>query len=444
MNRREFLKRSAQVAGTMSAGVTLGQLFSSAAMAQGTGTSSYKAVVCLFLAGGLDSNNLIVPKDDTYSKYAQWRDVIGYAKADLLSLKLTSQNRPFGLHPAMTKTATLYNQGYAAILANTGPLARPTSKADFLQALTLPGGLFSHSNQQAEWNTSITQSGSPTGWAGRVADTLAPTNGSGKMPPVVSTAGFSLMGQGVLTTEATASDGLNTTSLLNALSGVQSYIRAAEQGTMADPIQAYVSSAEQSFLASTKTINDVYQNGAGLQTAFPTSSIGQQLAAVAQMIKGRGAHDTNRQIFVCNDPGYDTHVNQRQASYTSLFGIDQAISAFTAAMQEIGMFGNVTLFTVSDFSRTLVQNTANGTDHGWGGHHLIVGGAVKGGDLYGTFPTLDVGGDEDCGNLGVWIPTTSTSQYAATLSSWLGVPNAQLTNVFPELANFTNKTVGFL
>ncbi len=442
MDRRQFLKRSMQFAGSMSASGALGQLFTSAAMAQST--SSYKAVVCLFLAGGLDSNNLIVPRDDAYAKYTASRGNLAYGKDALLSLKQTSKGRSFGLHPAMAQTAALYNQGYAAVLANTGPLARPTTKNDFTQSLMLPNDLFSHSGQQAEWNTSISQGASPTGWAGRVADAIASTNGSGKMPAVVSTSGFSLMGQGANTTEATASDGLNTANLLSAIANVQSYMVNGETGTMPDPVQGYVSSTQQGFLATAKTINDVYQSGSGLRTMFPSTPIGQQLAAVAQMIKGRTAHDTNRQIFVCTDGGYDTHVNQLQVSQASLYALDQAISAFTAAMQELGMFGNVTLFTVSDFSRTLLQNTSFGSDHGWGGHHLIVGGAVKGGDVYGTFPSLVAGGDEDCSTLGVWIPTTSTSQYTATLSSWLGVPGSKLATIFPELSNFPNQTVGFL
>jgi uncharacterized protein (DUF1501 family) len=181
-----------------------------------------------------------------------------------------------------------------------------------------------------------------------------------------------------------------------------------------------------------------------LKTVFPSTSLGAQLAEVAQIISSRGVLGLQRQIFLVEHSGFDTHQNQQASFNTTLSQFDAAVGAFQSALAELGVADQVVTFTTSDFNRSLMENGAAGTDHAWGGHQLVIGNAVKAADIYGTFPDLTVNGPDDYLGSGCWIPTTSVDQYGATLASWMGVPSASLSNVFPNIGNFTTKNLGFI
>lgn len=441
MQRRDFLKKSGKFAAGLGIAPLLPRMFASSALAQGSG--SYKAVVCLFLAGGNDGNNLLIPADSHYSEYAAGRGSLALPQSSLNLLNPASSGRVFGCHPVMTNVASLYNGKQAAFLANTGPLTAPLSKSTLAQSTRVPLSLYSHPDQQNEWQSAVTQSDSVTGWAGRVADVLSSSSPS-QLPMVISTAGWSLLGQGSVTSAASTGYGSNTVTVLNALQTLSPTLATIESGTTTNLLQQQIASMQSTYLSITRNLIATVSAGSTMKTVFPSSSIGQQLQAIAQMIGGNSANGASRQIFFCLDGGYDTHVNQIAIQNSNLGGIDAAIGAFVGAMNEIGMFENVTLFTMTDFARSQVANSTGGTDHAWGNHHLVVGGAVNGGNVYGTFPSLTLGGDDDAATNGLWIPTTSGSQYAATLSRWLGLSATDAAAVFPELSNFATPYLGFL
>lgn len=388
----------------------------------------------------MDGNNLVVPLDSRYDLYAQPRSAICVPRGNLKALKPTSKGESFGLNPLLPKVSAMYNSGEVAVLANVGTLPHVVKKSPDLPSSLLPINMYSHAAQIGEWYTSSTQTVLNTGWAGRVSDLMR----QGAMPTVVSTAGFQLIGQGASGSFGTVSDGAAAVSTLNALAEVSSYLQLCEGGTSSSIVQKHLAQFQAGFLNQSRVFSDAFLAGAGLQTSFPTSSIGQQLQTVVQMIKGRQTHDTKTQIFICVDGGYDSHSDQNSMAGAYLSRLDEAFSSYSKALQEIGMYNNVTLFTASDFGRTLKSNSTAGSDHAWGNHQMIIGGAVRGGDLYGTFPDLTLGGPDDLAGIGTWIPTTSSTQYAATMVNWLGMPTSALGNVFPELANYDQPLLRFL
>ncbi|MGO4212976.1 DUF1501 domain-containing protein, partial [Terriglobus sp. YAF25] len=263
-------------------------------------------------------------------------------------------------------------------------------------------------------------------------------------PIVVSTSGWQLLGSGTTTELASIGAGNGAVAVLNALQSLTPSLNQMDSTQGSNSLSNAISEMQSGHLSTTKLLLDAASTGSSIQTKFPNTDIGQQLQVIAQMINGRSRFDVNRQIFLSSVSGYDTHTLQLPMQASNLADLDGAVGAFAAAMQEINMFDQVTLFTMTDFARSHLVNSGGGTDHAWGNHHLIVGGAVKGGDMYGTFPSLVIGGDDDFATNGLWIPTTSGSQYAATLAQWLGVQSKDLSNVFPELSNFSKSTLGFL
>lgn len=443
MNRRQFLSTSSKVITAAATMPLLPRLMCSSALAQQP-TSGYRAIVCLYLSGGNDGNNTLIPTDQYYADYVAGRQGLSLSRSSLQALSKTSSGRTFGLHPSLSNMASLYNRGYAGWLANTGPLATPSTKASLTQGSSAPLGLFSHQSQAIEWQSAITESASSSGWAGRLADRLASTMSDSSVPMIVSTAGWSLLGAGNTTSAAALGNGTNTVQVLNGLQLLSPYITQMSDTDASNHLLSKIAGMQSGMLATTNALNRAVQVGGNFSTVFPSTSLGAQLEVIAKSINGHSAVGASRQIFYCQQLSYDTHTNQLNIQQSNLADLDASVAAFTSAMQEIGMFDNVVLFTMSDFARAQVPNTSGGTDHGWGNHHLIVGGAVKGGDVFGAFPSLVLGGDDDLKNTGLWIPTTSVSQYAATLSGWLGAQASDVSSVFPELANFTTPLPKFV
>ena len=446
-SRRDFMRLSCCSAAGAALVGGLSKFGLVSAMAQGT--TDYKALVCIFMFGGNDSNNMIVPIDTRYASYQQARANIALPQSQLLPLQSGNQ-AIYGLHPNMPELQSLFNnQKNLAILANVGTLVQPTTQAQYQQYTNLPVNLYSHSDQQDQWQSAQLAGAQTSGWAGKVADSIQSSyNSSALFPPVLSISGNAIFCTGIATRPFTMSPGSSP-----GLQGFDS--SAASQARFQATQQLLTFDSGLSLVQSANTVtgqavqygvalSDALQNAPTLSTQFSKSYLSQQLKQVAQVIAVRSTLGMGRQIFFCSTGGFDTHSDQLAQQVKLLADISQSMNSFYQATQELGVANNVTTFTLSEFSRTLQPGTNAGTDHAWGSHQLIQGGAVKGNNVYGTFPTLALGGPDDAGNNGRWIPTTALDQYAATLASWFGVSNANLPTIFPNLANFTTSNLGFV
>ncbi len=446
ITRRNFIQIGAATVGTMA----LRPFGLLPALAQNG--PDYRALVCVFLFGGNDSNNMIVPTDDVnFQAYTSIRGPIALATTDLTApTSDAATGAPYSFHGKLPDLASLFASKELAVVANVGPLVQPLTRAQYqAQQAPIPSNLFSHLDQQQTWQTSIAQGRSPTGWAGRVADYIESQhlNSSG-FPPFFSVAGNVQMGTGLQTQPVAISPGgslqltgFNTSAasqtrfnalvnLLNLPSGV-SLVQAANK-MLANSIN------------DATALSTALASAAPLKTAFPNTSIGQQLKQVAQIISVQSSLGMRRQIFFCSIGGFDTHTSEI-ATHNQLYPqLSPAIAAFYNATQELNLAENVTLFTESDFSRTFQPTSGNGSDHGWGSHQMVLGGAVQGGQIYGKFPTFALGGPDDTDTRGRWIPTISIEQYGATLCTWFGIPANVLPTIFPNLANFPTSNLGFL
>jgi uncharacterized protein (DUF1501 family) len=458
LSRREFLLRSgcgALSAAALASGIDRFGLVH--AYAQGT---DYKALVCIFLGGGNDGNNMVVPLDETgYAAYASVRNAAGLAIAQGSLLPIMPKNigTEFGLHPSLAAVHPLFASGQLAIVSNVGPLVQPLSKADYQGGAPRPYQLFSHADQIAQWQTSVSTTVSATGWGGRIADTFG--DGSSGFPLLTALAG-GIFTRGQTTSPLTVSPAPTPLNQLLALSGfgtasdeqarlnAMNYIRSID---LSSPLVTAASNIMQQAVDLDKAFNA----NPTLNTAFPNTSLGNQLQQVAKLIKfnSTASAPLSRQIFFCSLGGFDTHQHQVDTQSTLLTQVSQAMKAFYDATVELQVDSKVVTFTLSDFSRTFQPSGSAGTvgtDHAWGNHHLVMGGSVVRGDFYGVpgtngiFPTLQLGGPDDTDTRGRWIPTTSVDQYAATLASWFGVDATNINSVFPELKNFSTPYLGFL
>jgi uncharacterized protein (DUF1501 family) len=448
MKRRSFLTHAGALAGS----AALSQLGVFAA--QAASGSDYKALVCIFLYGGNDSNNMLVPIDSSgYANYAKLRSTIALPQAQLLPLSVAGGTPEFGLHPALPGLQTLWNSGSLAVVANVGTLVQPLTKAQYLLTTTVkPESLFSHIDQQHQWQASISNtSSSNTGWGGRLSDQLASLNINASVPPMISTGGNNLFVTGAasqaLVIPISGSFGLSGFSTGSAdaarRSALAQLLGIDQQADLVNAAQNVMSGA----LTGSATLNPILTTtDATLTGRFGalTSNFAKQMLAIAKVIEARSSLGASRQVFLATLGSFDTHTDEVNRQQSLLADLDAGLTAFHGAMADIGAGSSVTSFTLSDFSRTLLPNTGGGTDHAWGSHHLVIGDAVHGGQFYGTMPTLALGGPDDEGSEGRWIPTTAVDQYAATLAAWFGADASTLANVLPNLASFSPNTLGFV
>ncbi|PCJ48814.1 MAG: hypothetical protein COA74_07440 [Gammaproteobacteria bacterium] len=458
INRRSFLKQSLLTGATGVAGIAGSNLFSSiaglgkiqAALAQNSFSSfpDYKALVCIFLHGGNDGFNLLVPRDnDNYGVYQVSRQNLAIAQEDLLAIA-PSSGGDFGLHPAMVEMQSLFQSGQLAIQSNVGTLIEPVTKAAIQSGTAvLPERLFSHNDQSALWKTAYAGGPGNTGWGGRVADLISTQNTS-QVSMNISIAGNNLfqVGSNIAPYSMNASGPEEMFGLNSALEWEQNRAAVFQrirdlssnhllERTHANLIRNTQDTADLliTALASAPTINTVFP---------PGNTLAAQLEMVAKMIGSSDILGFQRQIFFVTLGGFDTHNRQNIDQPTLLSTLSQAMNSFYNATEELGVANQVTSFTLSDFGRTLTSN-GDGTDHGWGSNHMIMGGAVNGGDIFGTVPELSIGGPDDVGD-GRMIPTTSVEQYAATMARWFGINESELLEVFPNLANFNTSNLGFM
>ena len=463
-SRRDFLRTSACALGGVALASSM-ERFGIVHALTPQAASDYKALVCVFLTGGNDGNNMFVDINQ-YSTYAAARSTAQLAipQATLLPVS-PARGGSFGFHPNMPEMQALFDQGKLAVLCNTGPLVEPLTRTTYQNGTgKKPLQLFSHSDQVGLSQTAIANSVSQTGWGGRLADKTLSLNGGATFPSNVSIAGINLLLTGVDTRQLAVAD--SNTSLANVLvlsnapgattAEINSRLASFNEVRTLDNNFKLVKAASDTRSGAIQTDIALSSVNPALTTVFPNTSLSRQLKQIALLIKAStdptAGINMKRQIFFAQLGGFDTHSAQLNGQGGLLTQLSQAINAFFAATVELGMSDKVTLFTMSDFGRTLQPAgsglAAVGSDHAWGNHQLIAGGAVLGHTLYGTYPTLALGGpdDTDGGSTprGRWIPTTSVEQYAATLATWYGLPSADLTAVFPLIGRFPTPNLGFL
>lgn len=482
-SRREFLRDTG--CGLTSAAVvaSLGQLNLIDAFAQqqqADVASDYRALVCIFLFGGTDANNMIIPytQYDDAGGYGATRTASGLAVSKSAILQISPPNQGgnvFGFHPNLSPEVAnptqtfkgfmdVWNAGKLAVLCNYGSLVQPITRAQYQANVGRPYQLFSHSDQQTQQQTVVAAGVGQTGWGGRVADMTGSLNGPVPLPMNVSIAGSALFATGKNTRQLVIAD--SNTQLANVLNLSWSGDAGSNPINNGSSYRTLLGLDTANYLikATSDTTNQALTTKAALNvnptlaTTFPNTSLGRQLFQAAKLISLRNTLGMKRQIFFCALGGFDTHTNETSATPDNpnqaggqgnlLTQVSQAMRAFYDEMVAQGLSNNVTQFTLSDFSRTF-QPSGNGagsvgTDHAWGSHAFIMGGSVLGGTFYGTFPTLALTGPDDTDTRGRWIPTTSVDQYAATLAAWYGLAASDIPTVFPNLSRFSPQNLGFV
>ena len=447
-SRRNFLRSSCKSVAALGLTGAFGRFGAMNLMAQ---SSDYRALVCIFLLGGNDGNNLIVPLDSTrFQQYSNVRGQLALSQASLLPVTALTGSAPYGLHPAIPELQSIFNQKKLAFVANVGMLVQPTTQAQYQhQTAKIPTDLFNHGGQQSQWQTSTPNSTAQTGWGGRAADQMYTAYGSSSGFPIAcSVAGNSIMLTGQSQQAASIFPGSPlTTSGSDGSAAAVARDTALQQLLMFNSGLSVVQAASAqmtSALQVDSVLAAAVASSSPLSTVFPATTLGQQLQQVAQIIQVRSQLGMRRQIFFCSLNGFDTHSNQLSDHQSLLVSLSQGMSAFYKATQELGVSQQVTTFTESEFGRTLQPSSNLGTDHAWGSHQMVMGDGVVGGDMYGTFPQLILNGPDDATGRGAWIPTTSVDQFGATLATWFGLPSLSLNTVFPNLLNFLTPKLGFL
>ena len=423
------------------------------------GEDDYKALVCIFLAGGNDSFNMLVPNDNSqYGEYAAIRSDLALPQGNLLPLNgTTADGRSFGLHPSMPEVAQLYNDGNLSFVANVGTLVEPTTKAGIESGMAnLPAGLYSHLDQIMHWQTSVPDKRTGFGWGGRTADLLKSLNDNDTISMNISLSGINIFQTGQSVTEYSIVPWAENGAIQVFGHDDDGWARHVWQNAAIESMLdlEYLNLFDQTFAQKTKGAlagSDLFASGlAGVgpfATSFSDNEVSSSLHMVARTIAARQTLGYRRQTFFILFGGWDHHDEVLNNQVEMLSVVSKGMQEFYAALGEIGMRNNVTTFTASDFGRTLVSN-GQGSDHAWGGNHMVMGGAVNGGRIYGDYPSLYADNPLDTGQ-GRLIPTTSCDEYFAELALWYGVDRSELSTVFPNIGRFydtsaTDRPVGFM
>jgi uncharacterized protein (DUF1501 family) len=473
--RRRFIGQCCAAVGLTGMASTLAQLRATAAAAAdslGSGAltpstaaavpSDYRALVCIFLNGGNDASNLIVPADASgYAAYASARSILALPQSSILPITpKTSDGRSWALHPSLTEMKNLFAGGQVAVLANVGTLVEPTTKSQYTSgSVKLPPQLFSHNDQQVQWQSSVPDQPFRTGWGGRAADLTNSLNSNGTVSMSVTLNGFNNFQVGNQVIQLAVNPASNTTPkggpvvFANTTGGNNPARYLAQKDLFAASNSNLFTSAfgalSKDAIDTSELLGSVLAGSNNLTTPFPNTTLANQLKAIAYLISIASSLGLKRQVFFARITGWDTHadqvddINKAIGAHANLLSeVSQGMNAFYNATVELGCANQVTTFTASDFGRTFSSN-GDGSDHGWGSHHLIMGGAVRGGDIYGRMPTLTIGGPDDT-TFGRWIPTTSVDEYSATLARWFGVSETNLSVAFPNIGRFAKPDLGFL
>lgn len=453
-SRRAFMKRASAVS---VAGVAAPWALNLAALSEAAAAtaSDYKALVCVFLYGGNDNGNTLIPYDlSSYNQYYTLRPTLAYARTALDATALTpatalSGGLQYAMAPEMSALLPLFNTGHLAVQLNVGNLIQPTTKQQYTtRSVPLPSKLFSHNDQQSEWQSSAPE-GATSGWGGRLGDLFESGNGQSTFTCInVSGNAVYLTGEHVAQYQVTSNGSVGIKALKNPLFG-SSACSTTLQGLITQSrnhvLEAELARVTNRSISANAILSSRLVPATGITTPFPASnSLADQLKLVARMIASADALQVKRQVFFVSMGGFDTHDGLLSVHPGLLTKVSEAMAAFYNATVELGVANQVTTFTASDFGRTLSGNN-DGSDHGWGSTHFVLGGAVNGQKFYGTPPVVANNGPDDVGQ-GRLIPTTAVDQYAATLAKWFGVSDTDLLSVLPNLSNFDASTrlLGFV
>lgn len=463
MSRRKFLGTAscAAIGSTtfLTSILNLGVANSLAGMTRPSISSGgdYKALVCILLAGGNDSFNMLVPRNgDYYTEYSNTRSNLALSQGDLLPINFTDSNgKQFGLHPSMPEVQTLFNNNKLSFVSNVGTLVEPMTKTQYLNgSVPVPLGLLSHADQIQQWQTSIPQTRSSKGWGGRMADILHAGNGNQNISMNISLSGTNIFQVGNNATAYAIRASAGGSVGINVLEGTTTLDRALKSGAESLLAQQYQDIFKSTF---TNKINHSQVNHEEfsaainqaplLATSFSDNPVSANMELIAKTIAVRDTLNVRRQTFFINFGGWDHHDGVLDNQVAMLSVVSKALSEFQAAMEELGIADCVTTFTASDFGRTLTSN-GNGSDHAWGGNVMVMGDSVNGGKIFGNYPSLALNGKDDIGGA-ILLPSISTDEYFAELSKWFGVSNGDLSYVLPNIGNFydpnsTNLPIGFI
>lgn len=443
-SRREFLRRvSAFAAAGIVSPYAMG--FAGITSASAQNAADYKALVYVNLNGGNDHLSSFVPYDSaSHTRYAKVRQGLALDRATLLPLlALSPQNgREIGLSPQMAGIRDLYNAGRIAIVPNVGPLIQPTTRTDIdAGRAKLPRMLSSHRDQSNLW-ASLDDTSS-YGWGGRMADIMASTNARPSMTTISAGGMYTRFGMGANTSAfAVAGYGVPQPYFETGSAFDRAVTGSAMRTNLLEKAyaQAHESLRDGSSILSGAILPD---ENFGRTPGGGENELAIGLRTIARLIGASGAIGARRQLFYVELDKFDTHDDQSDRHPQLMTKLNDALVFFDAMLGQIGMRDKVTLFTTSEFGRAFVPN-GDGTDHGWGSHHLVMGGAVRGGNIYGKLPAISVDGPDSAGYGGPMLPSTAASQYAATLGKWMGISDSELAAILPDLARFNTKDLGFM
>jgi len=419
-----------------------------------TAGGDYKALVCLLLSGGNDSYNMLIPRSNAeYAEYADVRSDLAIPQEDILPITPeNSDGREFGLHPSLTGLQGLFEQGKVAFINNVGTLVEPVTKTGFQSnTVKVPFGLLSHSDQVMHWQTAFPQDRTAMGWGGKMADILKSMNQDNGVSMNISLGGNNLFQRGDSVTEyAINADGgvaiagwdVQVPFLQMMTEDITDMMNKQYEDVFRDSYNGVLKRSVES--------NEVFNSaleGVEVTTSFSNASLSQRMQMIARSIAARDVLGAKRQIFFVDIGGFDNHDELLNAHAGLMNTLDDALTAFHAATEELGVSDCVTTFTISDFARTLTSN-GNGTDHAWGGTAMVMGAAVNGKNMYGDYPVLSLGNDLEIGG-GILIPTTGADEYFAELALWFGISPNDLSQILPNIGNFydvssSSKPLGFM
>ncbi len=457
-NRRDFLKLTRGTCAGFGLSAFANTILHQKLLAAVTSTQNlsdaddYKALVCVFLLGGNDGMNCFIPTSPaSFANYTRDRNEVALPLAQLhQSTKTFPNNETYGFHPELPFFRDAFDAGRLAVVANVGTLIEPVTKAQFFDPRNggiIPPQLFSHSDQQMQWQTSLPGRDSVTGWGGRLGDAAQVFNENGKVSISVSVGESNIFSVGNQISRLDLGGGAVT--LTN--KGPNGILQAAQ--TIRDLQKPHVFEREfanitRGSIAAELLLRSIINNTPGPQDVGgklqerDNDVLFQQLRSVTQMINARESLGVKRQIFFVTYPNFDTHGTQIAGQATQLNGVNRALQLFYQELDALNLGNNVTTFTVTDFGRTYTSNAA-GTDHGWGNNHFVIGGAVDGGKIFGALPSFQINGPDDTG-FGRWIPSISTDEYASTFAKWFGVADSEIPSVVPNIGRFARRDLGFM
>lgn len=443
-SRREFLHRAARFTALGAAAPLALNL--AAVRAASAAAGGYKALVCVFLYGGNDPHNSIVAYDAaSHARYASVRSTVAVARTALAGTQVTPaggwpDGRQFALHPSLAPLMPVFNSGKLALVMNVGTLVRPVTLADYRNRRNLPPKLMSHNDQFNLWQTMMTE-GASSGWGGRMADLLAAANGS--QPSLTS---LSIGSSAAFSTGTQVSGfaiGAGGPTGLRGVSGIAGSDLVMERALMRASPHLLEAELAARFARATYSGSALRSGLSGIGVpAMPATPLGAQLAMVARVVAARQALGMSRQVFLVSMRGFDTHSGLVVQHRDLLTQLGNALAAFQSGLDQMGVGDSVTTFTASDFGRALTAN-GNGSDHGWGGHHLVMGGAVRPRAWAGAVPSVRIGAQDDIGQ-GRLLPAIGVDQYGATLARWMGVSPGDMPSVFPNIGNYPVADLGLL